>query len=248
MKVVANGRPLGHERQAVQELEAKISGLEDLPRDIDRGLQTLRNDLTVELRRLNDTISAFTKDRTWRERAREWLYSLRGAKGWLKLGAFAFGAISLVSAWCSLLPKVSLLLGPIQDGGYVFRSSVLVFNESTFGLTDASIGCRFGELRGSELPAPPPDYWRTTNYTFSGQIKYSRYMSSFIGAGNKASVDSFCPIDGKLSYVDVVLVVHYRYFGVPGQKFFRLTTIKRPNGSMEWLEEPYEEGRKTRVL
>lgn len=175
--------------------------------------------------------------------------SLCGLTGWIKLAGLVVAGIGLVSAGCSLLPRVSLALGPIPDGGYVFRSNISVSNDSVFALSDVWIGCRLGEFLGSGLPSRPPDYWRTVKDTFSTQLKYTRYMSYLVSAGQKVTADSFCATDNKLSYVDVLLVVHFRYFGIPGrERIFRLTTVKRPNGSLEWMEEPYQEDQKPKGL
>ncbi len=246
---MANEQHRELDRQSLRKLEETLTILERLTRDVNKDVQTLRTDLTTELKRLAEVITTFTKDPSWGERMLGWLRSLRGLKGWIKLGGLGIATIGLVSAWYSLLPRISLTLGPIPDGGYVFQSNVSVSNDSVFDLSDVWIGCRFGEVMGSGLPPRPPEYWRTVKDTFSTQLKYTKYMSYTVGAGQKVTADSFCAIDDKLSYVDVLLVVHFHYFGIPGrERIFRLTTVKRPNGSLEWMEEPYEEDRKPKGL
>lgn len=232
------------DRQKLRKIEYKLTNLENLTLGVEKSIKTLGNGLTTEVKRLEEVITAFTKDPTWRERTVQWLQSLRGLKGWIKLLTLGAAIVGLVSAWYSLLPRVSLALGPIPDGGYIFNSNISVSNDSVFDLTDVWIGCRLGEILGSGLPSRPPDYWRTVKDTFSTQLKYTRYMSYVVGAGQKVTADSFCAIDNKLSYVDVLLVVHFRYLGIPGrERIFRLTTVKGPNGSLEWMEEPYQENR-----
>ncbi len=42
--------------------------------------------------------------------------------------------IGLLSAWYSLLPRVSLLIGPVSEGSYVFRTTLSVSNDTSFAL------------------------------------------------------------------------------------------------------------------
>lgn len=55
------------DEQRFRKLEEKLTGLEKLTRDVDKDIQTLRTDLTTEVTRLAEVITAFTKDPPWRE-------------------------------------------------------------------------------------------------------------------------------------------------------------------------------------
>lgn len=206
----------------------------------------LRSDLTEELRKIKAGLSELSREPAWKELVIKRLKSLRTFKGILAAFGLLTAAIGLLSAWYSLAPRASLVLGPISDQGYVFRSNISVSNDSVFAFRNVLINCRLGEKTGSDLAAPAPDYWRTVHDTFATELEYDRNLSVEIGPGQKATAYNFCADDSKLSFADVLLVVHFNYWFLPwkNDRLFRLVTVKRPNGDVEWMEEPFSEDRK----